>query len=160
MAERSAHERATLIFPTGEEAARWREGMAEKLESAQAERLRRGLGEAREVVGQELERQFALHGEAAGGLRTPWEHTPAEHQEVQTLVDAAFAKDLPAALRQARASAHYPRNLDLLHDVLTGEMYRLLLEHKLNQQPTAALAAITLLLIIAVLCLSFWLLLL
>lgn len=154
MPERTAHERETLIFKTPEQAREWREQVGERLEQARQP----GVDRRREQLGEEISKEFAVHGEAAGGLRTPWEHTHAEHEEVQALVDTAFAKDLPAALRVAAKSAHYPRNLDLFHDVLTGEMYKLLIEHKLNKQPVGAITimgAVILIVVIAI-CLFFW----
>jgi hypothetical protein len=78
-------------------------------------------------------------------IRHPWDHSPQEHHETQELVNTAFEKDLRAAIQQARQGNHYPRNLDLFHDVLTSEMYDLLKETHLNRQPVGiwALAAVS-----------------
>lgn len=137
--ERTAYERETLVFKSAEEAG----GFRERVERPSI-RLRQGLG-GRARLAEELQEEFARAGETVGVIKTPWEHTPTEHEEVQRLVDVAFAQDLPAAIRQARASGRYPRNLDLLHDVLTGEMYELMRQHGLQKQPLGwtALAAVS-----------------
>lgn len=125
--ERTQYERETLVFPTPEGAQGFREKVERPLTS---------LGQGRRAaVAQQLQEEFAKAGETVGTIKTPWEHTAAEHEEVQRLVDVAFAQDLPAAIRQAKTSGHYPRNLDLLHDVLTGEMYELMRQHGLQKQP-------------------------
>lgn len=129
--ERTSQERETLIFPNAEEAKGWLERVGGRLSGED----RRGIRRRRELVGEELAREFEQHGEGVELIARPWEHTPAEHAEVQQLVDLAFARDLPAALKAARSSAAYPRNVDLLHDVLTTEMYELLQERHLNRQP-------------------------
>ncbi len=120
MAERSARERETLIFATPEAAAEFKEATGEQL---RAQEKTAGVGQKREVIADAVAAEFAKEGETVALVKTPWEHTSVEHEEVQHLVDVAFAKDLPTAIKQARGSPHYPRNLDLLHDVLTGEMY-------------------------------------
>lgn len=127
--ERTAYERETLVFKSAEEAG----GFRERVERPSI-RLRQGSG-GRARLAEELQEEFARAGETVGTIKAPWEHTAAEHEEVQRLVDVAFAQDLPAAIRQAKASGHYPRNLDLLHDVLTGEMYELMQQHGLHKQP-------------------------
>jgi hypothetical protein len=126
---RSARERETLVFATPEEATAWREKLERRREEPGQE------GQRRTVVTKALEEEFARAGEDVRVVREPWEHTPEEHREVQELIDVAFAQDLPAAIRLARRSPHYPRNLDLLHDTLTGEMYELVQQHKLEKQP-------------------------
>lgn len=131
--ERSPHEKETLIFPNQEAAQAFREQVGEKLSAPKPA----GVSQDQEVVAAAVAQEFTQHGEAVGTLKEPWLHTPAEHEEVQQLVDLAFRRDLGAAIAQARQSRHYPRNLDLLHDVLTGEMYDLLREGKLNRQPLA-----------------------
>lgn len=131
VAERTPNERQTMIFSRPEQAQGFTERVAEQLERQQME----GVHRRREVVAGAVAQEFASHGEAVELIRTPWEHTAQEHAEVQHLVDVAFAKDLPAALRLARQSPHYPRNLDLLHDLLTGQMYALVQQSALHQQP-------------------------
>lgn len=130
--ERTLHERETLLFPTREEAQAWTEKVAEQA----AATARPGVRRDREVVAEAVAQEFEKHGEAvSGSLARPWEHSAVEHAEVQQLVDTAFAKDLGAALRAARGSDAYPRNIDLLHDVLTTEMYEAMRTHHLNRQP-------------------------
>lgn len=129
--ERTLHERETLLFPTREEAQAWTEKVAEQA----AATSRPGVRRDREVVAEAVAREFERQGEAVGSLTHPWEHSAAEHTEVQQLVDTAFAKDLGAALRAARGSDYYPRNIDLLHDVLTTEMYETIRTRRLNRQP-------------------------
>lgn len=130
--ERPPQERETLMFPTTQEARAWTEHVGERAAAAERE----GVRQDREVVAQAVAEELEKQGEAVGGaLSRPWEHTAAEHAEVQGLVDVAFARDLSVALMQARRSGHYPRNIDLFHDVLTTEMYELTRVHKLNRQP-------------------------
>jgi hypothetical protein len=128
---RSPRERETLMHSTPEQAQEWREGVSEKLQ-AQAGKVVRA---DREVVAEAVAQEFANEGYGVTTLKHPWEHSEAEHAEAQRLVNVAFAKDLATALRQAKQSPTWPRNLDLFHDVLTTEMYDLLREHKLNKQP-------------------------
>jgi hypothetical protein len=142
-AERTPREKETLIFATPEEAQRWRESVGEQLRAPQTE----GVHRQKDIVGQAVAKQFEQTGEGVGVIRHPWEHTPQEHEEAQHLVDIAFSKDLWAAVKQARSSPHYPRNLDLFHDVLTNELYEGLREHGLQKQsviPAALGAAIVL----------------
>lgn len=129
--ERTPHERETLIFPTPDEAQGWLERVGERMSRED----RRGVRRRRELLGEELADQFEQQGEGVRLVTHPWEHTVQEHAEVQHLVDLAFARDLPTALKRARSSDYYPRNIDLFHDVLTTEMYELLREHGLNRQP-------------------------
>lgn len=128
--ERTPHERETLLFPNSETAQTFKENVAERM--AQQPKSKE---HQRAVVAEAVAQQFTQAGEAVDLVREPWTHTPAEHEEVQQLVNVAFQRDLGAAIAQARRSPHYPRNLDLLHDVLTGEMYDLLREGGLNKQP-------------------------
>ena len=129
--ERTPYEKETLIFSNPEAAQDFAKTVEQGLQTPQSE----GVNTKREVIGEALAQEFAAQGESVALLRTPWEHTPQEHAEVQHLVDVAFAKDLPSALALARQSPHYPRNLDLLHDVLTGQMYELLHKSGVRQQP-------------------------
>src|SRR5688500_18833873 len=93
--ERTPQERETLIFPSAEEAQGWLEQFGERLAQEQGLGIRR----RRELLGEELAREFDKHGEGVSLIARPWEHTQAEHEEVQHLVDIAFARDLPVALR-------------------------------------------------------------
>lgn len=131
--EREPREQETLIYATPEEAREFRERAGERLIQERKGSVRR----EREVIGEQVAREFEQNGESVETVKTPWEHTKQEHSEAQELVDLAFARDLPAALKEARASEHYPRNMDLFHDVLTGEMFDLVREHKLDEQPLA-----------------------
>ncbi len=153
--ERTPRERETLIFDRPEAARRFAERVAERLRRT----ARPGVQRGREMVAEAVAEEFAAHGEAAG-LTQPWQHTKEEHTEVQQLVDVAFARDLPAALRQARASAAYPRNIDLLHDVLTGELYAILQQRGLNRQRWDTWPAVTGVLVIVLATLMVFLLLL
>lgn len=129
--ERTPRERETLIYETPEEATTFREGVTEQLaEQPPATR------DDRAVVAKAVAEEFAAEGvPVSERLDTPWQHSEAEHYEVQQLVDIAFSQDLKAALAQAKKSDHFPRNLDLLHDVLTGQMYDLITQQRLNRQP-------------------------
>jgi hypothetical protein len=129
--ERTPYERETLMFPSAEEAKTWTEQVEGHIENSR----RPGVTREREVVGEAVAQEFEKHGEGVGSLTQPWEHSAAEHADVQRLVDTAFAKDLGVALRQAQGSTHYPRNIDLLHDVLTSEMYETMRSRRLNRQP-------------------------
>lgn len=129
--ERSPYERETLMFPNKEQAAEFAEQVAERMRKEQESGVRRD----REIVREEVAEQMAQAGQAVSLIKTPWEHTPDEHAEAQALVDIAFAEDLNAAIKQAQSSRHYPRILDLFHDVLTNEMYDLVQEYRLNRQP-------------------------
>ncbi len=128
--ERSPQERETLIFPNPEAAHVFKERVAERFSRAPSPSTQQQHG----VIADAIAEQFAGAGEGVQLVREPWLHTPAEHAEAQQLVDTAFAQDLGAALKAARHSPHYPRNLDLFHDVLTREMYDLLVQEKVNQQ--------------------------
>jgi hypothetical protein len=128
--ERTPHERETLIFANQEAAQGFRENLQPKLTPTVP-----GVDQGREHVAAAVAEQFHQAGEAVQIVREPWEHTPSEHQEAEALVDVAFAQDLPAAIKKARQSSTYPRNLDLLHDVLTGELYALVKEGQLRHQP-------------------------
>ncbi len=128
--ERTPYERESLIFPTPQEGREFSERVGEKLQQNDVA----GIGRHKEIVAEEIAAQLEKTGEGVQSIKHPWEHTPAEHAEAQHLVDIAFSKDLWAAVGQARKSEHYPRNLDLFHDVLTNEMYQLIKEHNLQRQ--------------------------
>lgn len=128
--ERTPQERETLVFSNPEQAREFAEKVAEKAATPEGSRSRK------ETVKQQLAQEFERSGEAVGTITHPWEHSQQEHEEVQRLVDIAFEKDLPTALNVARSSKGYPRNIDLLHDVLTTEMYDLVKDSHLRRQPT------------------------
>ncbi|MEX0649600.1 MAG: hypothetical protein WD200_01200 [Candidatus Andersenbacteria bacterium] len=140
--ERTPQERETLIFSQPEQAQEFSERVAERITTPTGQRSKK------ESLAQELAEEFDRQGEGVGKVLHPWEHTAEEHQEVQQLVNVAFEKDLPAALKLARSSNHYPRNIDLLHDVLTTEMYELVRESHLNHQPTGVVWLVTAVLIL------------
>lgn len=154
--ERTPHERETLHLPTPEAAQQWQEKLAPQLEQARTA----DIDARREAVADAVAEQFAAAGEGVSIVREPWDHTPEEHAEAQQLVDLAFAKDLQAALRTAKQSPHYPRNLDLFHDVLTSELYTLVQEHELHRQPlgVGVLGTVTILAIVSFLILVVFLL--
>lgn len=130
--ERTPRGRETLLFATPEAAQEFSERARTRIE----QQRQPGIIKTKEIIADEIAKEFAKDGEGVDSLKYPWEHTPEEHTEVQHLVNVAFEKDLQAALKQARASQHYPRNLDLLHDVLTTEMYQLMTQHGVNKQST------------------------
>lgn len=129
--ERTPKERETLIFSNPDQAGQFKERVEQGWQQVETP----GAGYKKKVVQDEVAKEFEKHGHGVQMIKQPWDHTPAEHEETQHLVDLAFAKDLGAALRVAQKSEHYPRNLDLFHDILTGEMYEVLKESKLNRQP-------------------------
>ncbi len=128
--EREPREKETLIFSEPERAREFAERVSERARRGSTP----GVVRRREAVAQEVAAELARQGEAADVLSRPWEHTAAEHKEVQELVDMAFDQDLSAALKKARASEDYPRNIDLLHDVLTSELYEMLQQRGINKQ--------------------------
>ncbi len=141
---------STLIFKTPSEAQEFAERVSAKSIYAASP----GVARPREILAEEVAAEMARYGESVGSLYQPWEHTKEEHEQVQKLVDIAFIEDLPAALRRAKKSEHYPRIIDLLHDVLTGEMYEALTKRELNKQKIinkqAVLAAIIIMILVAV----------
>lgn len=128
--ERAPYERETLVFDNPEDAGVFKERIKER----ETQEKTPGVKRRREIIGEELAAEFEKQGESVGNLNQPWEHTEQEHTDVQELVNVVFAKDLKAGLAKARSSSHYPRNLDLLHDVLTTEMYDLTRDHSVNKQ--------------------------
>ncbi len=132
--ERTDWERETLVFPDQERAESFRQEVGERL---QTQNEVKGVDRTKEKIGEIVAEQIAAAGEAVDSIKSPWEHTKEEHEEAQILVNTAFAKDLTAAIKQAQSSPNYPRNLDLFHDVLTSEMYDLVVTSKLNKQPLA-----------------------
>lgn len=153
--EREPRERETLIFPTPERAREFAERVSERA------RRESGLGvkRDREAVSQEVAAELLRQGEASSVLSRPWEHTAAEHKEVQELVDMAFDQDLSAALKKARRSEDYPRNIDLLHDVLTSELYEILQQRGINRQSLKSWPVVTGMAVMAVVIILAWLLL-
>lgn len=153
--ERTPREKETLMFSSPEAAAAWKEDLAEHLRE-----MPPGIDRAREVVGEAVRSEFEAAGEAVDVVRQPWEHSGVEHAEVQQLVDMAFAEDLAAALKAAKKSKHYPRNIDLFHDVLTGELYEYVKHHKANKQPLTLwlveVAAVILMALLGVVALLFF----
>lgn len=129
--ERSPQERETLIFASPEEA----KGFQERVRKQQEQQQKIDVKDDRAGISAALQQEFVQQGESVRTVKDPWEHSPQEHEEAQRLVNVAFEKDLSAAVKEARKSKHYPRNLDLVHDVMTGELYEVLKEHRVNKQP-------------------------
>lgn len=151
MQQERVHGGENLIFKTQQEAAAFRESLEQKIVS---ERLP-GTVREREIIAEELAKKFEEQGAGVSTLHTPWEHSQQEHIEVQELVNTAFVHGLSTALRRAEQSDSFPRNIDLFHDVLTGELYDAVLGRRLNTVHTSswgivAIAIPVLLLIIAV----------
>lgn len=117
-----------LVFATSQEAQAFRESVEGRIDSSRMH----GATRPREIVGEELAKKFEEHGAAVASLHTPWEHTQEEHAEVQDLVNIAFADDLQSAIRAAEKSSSFPRNMDLLHDVLTSELYDAVVQGRVN----------------------------
>jgi|SRR3989344_41242 len=117
-----------LVFSSSQEADRFRESVEQRVAQEQGN----GAVRRREIVAEELVKKFEEHGVGTSSLHRPWEHSQEEHAEVQELVNTAFAHDLRDALRQAENSPSFPRNIDLFHDVLTGELYAAVLGQRLN----------------------------
>lgn len=117
-----------LVFANAQEAAQFREAIETRVAT---ERLS-GVTHRREAVAHELAKKFEEHGIGVSSLHTPWEHSKEEHSEVQDLVNIAFADSISVALRRAEHSSSFPRNIDLFHDVLTGELYDAVLGRRLN----------------------------
>ena len=132
--ERPPLEREKLVFRNRGEARRFSERVIERVRRERRPDVER----PQEIVEEEVAEEFAKHGQPVAIVREPWEHVPQEHAEAQQLVNYAFAHDLGAAIKRAEKSKYYPRNLDLFHDVLTGELYEALREQGLNRQPLLA----------------------
>lgn len=117
-----------LVFGNSQEAQVFRESVEGRIDSGRGD----GTARPREIVAEELAKKFEEHGVAVASLHTPWEHTQEEHAEVQDLVNIAFADDLRSAINAAEKSGSFPRNIDLLHDVLTGELYDAVVQGRVN----------------------------
>ncbi|HSX25171.1 MAG TPA: hypothetical protein VLG69_04365 [Candidatus Andersenbacteria bacterium] len=136
--------RDSLIFPSPEEANEFQESFDARVRTEKTP----GATRKRELVSEELVKVFEKEGVAVTPIREPWEHTPQEHAEVQKLVEVAFASGLDIALKQAHESASFPRNIDLLHDVLTGKLYEAVVVSRVNVHHPSPLVLIVLLLIV------------
>lgn len=117
--DRTRRERETLVFHSPEGA----EDFTRNVENRINKEKKVDVSRSREIVSQELAKQFEQEGHGISALTHPWEHSDAEHAEAQRLVDLAFAQDLSVAISEAEKSPSFPRNIDLFHDVLTGEMH-------------------------------------
>lgn len=120
--------RESLIFRNPEQAGAFKESVERRIQQEAIP----GASAKKEAVAEELVRVFETEGVGVTPIREPWEHTPREHQETQKLVDIAFSHDLAAAIAAARTSEFFPRNLDLLHDVLTNRLYDAVVMEKVN----------------------------
>ena len=105
-----------------------------RVKTRKEQETRQGVRRDRELLADELAREIEKQGEEAVDTSWPWEHSPEEHREVQRLVEVAFREDLVLALKKMRKSEHYPRIVDLFHDVLTEQMYEVLIKAGLNKQ--------------------------
>lgn len=130
--ERAPAERESLIFSGREQAERFIEHVGERLTRAGTSGIKRD----REKVAEAVADEFAAEGEAVSVIKQPWDHTPEEHRETQALINTAFSQDLGAAIKQARRSRYYPRIIDLMHDILTNELYEAVNEFRVNRQGT------------------------
>jgi len=142
-------ERETLIFQSPERAEEFTAHIEQRIKEESTHDVSRG----REVVSEELVKQFDQHGHGVAVLSHPWEHSVIEHAEAQELVNTAFTKDLSAAIAQAENSPLFPQNIDLFHDVLTGEVYEAVSRMRMNTQ-TMSYKMVTLLGLFAILVLG------
>jgi len=142
--ERTPREKETLIFSNPEGAQTFSERVTERVRSQNHPGIKRD----REIMAEEVAAEFEAAGETISGIKQPWEHTPEEHNEVQALVNTAFTQDLKQALQQAKDSPNYPRNLDLLHDLLTSELYEHLRQRQLNRQPVGSWLLVVIIIIL------------
>lgn len=111
--------RETLAFPSPEKAKEFTERVEHRVEQEQQPEINRD----REIVGEELAKEFSHEGESVSFVSTPWEHSEEEHKQAQQLVRIALEKDLKTAIEKAKLQDGYPRNIDLFHDLLTTELY-------------------------------------
>ncbi|HLC49776.1 MAG TPA: hypothetical protein VJI96_05330 [Candidatus Andersenbacteria bacterium] len=119
-----------LIFHSPELASDFTRTVENRIEQER----KMGVSNNREIVSQELAKKFEAEGHGVSLLATPWEHSDSEHVEAQALVDVAFHSSLTAAIAQAEKSPSFPRNMDLFHDVLTGQMYDAIVGARINTQ--------------------------
>lgn len=120
--------RERLIFHSPEVASEFARDVEARIAKEQAP----GVSKDREIVSQELAKKFEQEGHSVSPLVHPWEHSQEEHIEAQKLVDLAFSSDLATAISEAEKSSSFPRNIDLFHDVLTGEMYESVVKSRIN----------------------------
>lgn len=128
--DRTRRERETLVFNSPEEAATFTRRVEKRIKQEGGP----GISHEREIVSQELIKQFEQEGQGVSRVTHPWEHSKEEHAEVQQLVNIAFTHNLTDAISQAEKSPSFPRNIDLFHDVLTGEMYEAIRGTRISTQ--------------------------
>lgn len=126
---RKGGERESLIFRNPEQARSFQESYKRRVEQETIT----GTSRKRELLGEQLVDVFEHEGVSVTEIREPWEHSKEEHKEVQQLVETAFTHGLSLAIIQAKESNFFPRNIDLLHDVLTGRLYDAVISEKINQ---------------------------
>ncbi|MDA1168926.1 MAG: hypothetical protein O3A36_01150 [bacterium] len=119
-----------LIFRSPEHAAEFTKHVEHRINQER----KPDISNPKEIVSQELAKQFEIEGHGVSLLSHPWEHTKEEHAEVQQLVNVSFMHGLTSAIAQAEKSTSFPRNIDLLHDLLTGEMYDAILRSRIIVQ--------------------------
>jgi hypothetical protein len=120
--------RESLLFRNPEQADSFRQSYERRVEKEALPGVNRG----REIMADHLVEVFEHEGVGITPVREPWEHSTAEHEEVQQLVEVAFTDGLEGAIHRAKESPHFPRNIDLLHDVLTGRLYEAVVTSRAN----------------------------
>ncbi len=136
--------RESLLFRSPEHANEFQESFEKRVQTES----KKGATREREVLGEELAKVFEQEGVGVTPIREPWEHTPQEHEEVQRLVEVAFEKGLDVALKEAHQSNTFPRNIDLLHDVLTSKLYDAVVASRVNNPNPSPLVFIGILLMV------------
>ncbi|MCE9643199.1 MAG: hypothetical protein K8Q97_02610 [Candidatus Andersenbacteria bacterium] len=121
--------RESLIFRNPEQARSFQESYERRVEKHAVPGTKRD----KELLGEELVQVFEHEGVGVTPIREPWEHSPEEHKEVQALVETAFSDGLDVAIAKAKTSEYFPRNIDLLHDVLTGRLYDAVIADRVNE---------------------------
>ncbi|MEK7499013.1 MAG: hypothetical protein AAB649_00210 [Patescibacteria group bacterium] len=127
-----------LIFQSPERATEFVDHVENRIKQEQ----KPGVSKAKEIVSQELVKEFEIAGHGVQVLSHPWEHTQEEHGEAQQLVNISFTRDLTTAIAHAEKSPFFPRNIDLFHDLLTGEMYDAIFRARKNTQQVPVLLII------------------
>lgn len=121
-----AHE--AQIFRSPERANEFQESFEQRIRAES----KKGTSREREIMAEQLAKIFEEEGVGVDRIKEPWSHTKEEHAEAQVLVEMAFTHGLSTALKQAHSSEHFPRNVDLLHDVLTGRLYDAVVADRVN----------------------------
>lgn len=131
-------ERESLIFRNPEQARSFQESYDRRVEQETIP----GTSRKRELLAEQLVDVFEHEGVGVTQVKEPWEHSEEEHKEVQRLVETAFTEGISVAITQAKESQSFPRNIDLLHDVLTGRLYDAVVAEKINKNHVSPRALI------------------